>query len=353
VLTTLPWIAGVLITDIFAGLSVLALYLLVLRSAALGPWERAALFLLIAFSAATHSATLVVLLALLASGLLAALFAPRLVGISALARGVLALVLGAAMLLTTNYVVADRFAWTPGGTALLFGRMLQSGLVARYLNDHCPDPRFALCAYRNELPANADDFFWGESVFGRLGRFQGLDDEMRTIALECLREYPWEQIKAALGATAEQLAHVATGYGVHNEIWHTYGIMKRFVPTAVPAMRIARQQQGQIDFTAINCLHVPIAWASMVLLLGVIALAIRSARFADMGALAATVAVTILANAVVCGGISNPNDRYGARIAWLAPLVVLLAGLRVTFNDANQHKDLRETSEISLPKNVA
>ena len=36
----------------------------------------------------------------------------------------------------------------------------------------------------------------------------------------------------------------------------------------------------------------------------------------------------IIANAVVCGAISNPNDRYGARMAWLAPFVLVLAGLR-------------------------
>ena len=36
------------------------------------------------------------------------------------------------------------------------------------------------------------------------------------------------------------------------------------------------------------------------------------------------VALAILANAVVCGALSNPNDRYGARMVWLATLVVLL-----------------------------
>jgi hypothetical protein len=333
-LTTLPWIAGVLITDIFAGLSVLALYLLVLRSAALARWERAALFLLIAFSAATHSATLIVLLGLLAAGFLVALLDRRLMRISAIAAGLAALAAGAVMLVAANYAVAGRLAWTPGGSALLFGRMLQAGIVARYLDEHCPDPRLSLCAHRDELPANADDFFWGEGVFDRLGRFQGLGDEMRTIALECLAQYPWEQVKAAMSATAEQLVRVATGYGVHNEIWHTYGIIKRYVPSAVPAMRSARQQNGELDFATINRVHLPVAWASMLLLLAVIALAIRSRRFADLGTLAATAAVAIIANAVVCGAISNPNDRYGARMAWLAPLVLVLAGFRAADRNA-------------------
>ena len=33
----------------------------------------------------------------------------------------------------------------------------------------------------------------------------------------------------------------------------------------------------------------------------------------------------LMANAFVCGALSNPHDRYGSRLAWLAVLVVLLA----------------------------
>jgi hypothetical protein len=279
------------------------------------------------------------------------LFDRGLIRLSALAPGFVALGAGAAMLVAANYAVAGRLAWTPGGSALLFGRMLQAGIVARYLHDHCPDPRFVLCAHRDELPTNADDFFWGGSVFDRLGRFQALDDEMRTIAIESLEDYPWEQVTAAFEATAEQLALVASGYGVHNEIWHTYGIIERFVPNALPAMHKARQQKGEIDFTAINRVHLPVAWASMLLLLGIIGLAIRSARFADLGALAATAALAILANAVVCGGISNPNDRYGARMAWLAPFVLVLAGWRAIGRVSTQNQAVvKDLSELSREK---
>ncbi len=40
VLTALPWLASMLLTDIFAGLGVIALYLVVLRGDALHRWER-------------------------------------------------------------------------------------------------------------------------------------------------------------------------------------------------------------------------------------------------------------------------------------------------------------------------
>jgi hypothetical protein len=333
VATTLPWLADIVLTDIFFGLAVLALHLLVLRDDALARWERVALFVLIAFSAATHNATLAVLLALLAAGLVVALFDRRLVPFSGPARGAAALLLGAVMLIGANYLVAKRLAWTPGGIGLTFGRMLQDGIVKRYLDEHCPDPRLRLCDHRDELPTDADVFFWGQGLFDRLGRFQGLNDEMRTIVLESLRAYPWLQLKAAAVATLKQLVMVRTGWGVLDSIWHTHGMIENFAPPMLPAMKAAHQQRGELDFTAINRLHVPVALASMLLLLGVMALGVRQRRFADLGLLAATTALAILANAFVTGALSGPHDRYGARVAWLATLVVAMVPWRAILRE--------------------
>jgi hypothetical protein len=326
VLTTLPWVVDVLLTDIFAALAVLALHLFVLHADALRRWERVALFLFIAFAAATHSATLAVLLALLAAGLLVAVYDRRLVPFARLAHGAAALALSAVMLIAANYVVAGRLVWTPGGIALTFGRMLDDGIVTRYLDDHCPDQRFRLCDHRQELPEDADAFFWGEGVFNRLGRFDGMHDEMQTIVLESLREYPALQLTAALKAFATQLVRVGTGYGVNTEIWHTYGMIGNFVPASHSAMTAARQQQGKLTalLAAINRVHVPVAYGAMLALLAVIVLGFTRPRFADLGRLATTVALAMLANAFVFGVFSGPHNRYGARMVWLAAFVVLL-----------------------------
>jgi hypothetical protein len=329
VLTTLPWLASQLLTDIFASLAVLALYLMVLCRQELGPGEYTALFLFLAFAAATHSATMLVLAALIAAGFCVGLFARSRVPLANLARGLGALALGAAMLVAANYAVAGRLAWTPGGAAILFGRMLQVGIVDRYLGDHCPDPRLTLCSHRAELPQDADVFFWGESIFDRLGRFAALNDEMRTIALESLVRYPWAQLQAALIGTAEQLVAVRTGYGVHDEVWHSQGMIEQFAPSARSAMQSARQQKGELGFTAINWVHVPVALASMLLLPFIFVLGMRRKQFADPAVLAAVTALSLLANAFVCGALSNPHDRYGARMVWLAPLVIALAALRM------------------------
>lgn len=269
------------------------------------------------------------LLALIAAAACVFLIDGKRMPARALARGLLALALGAVLVLSANLIVAKRLAWTPGGFALTFGRMLQDGIVKRYLDDHCPNAKLQLCANKDQLPNHADVWFWGSDLFDRLGRFAGLGKEMETIALRSLAAYPGLQIKAAGIATARQLIEVHTGEGVLTSIWHTYAIIERFTPQLVPAMRAARQQQGEVSFTTINRLHYPLALIAMALLPAIMLLAGAKTLPADIGELAAAVTFALLANAFVCGALSNPHDRYGARMVWLATFALALALLRL------------------------
>jgi hypothetical protein len=232
------------------------------------------------------------------------------------------------MLLTANFALSGQFAWTPGGAGVAFGRMLQDGIVTRYLNDHCPEMKLKLCPYRNALPTTADAFLWGRSMFNTLGRFKGLNDEMAFIALHSLAEYPAWQAEAALAATAQQLVHVASGEGATNWLGHTYGIIERYLPAQTRAMRAARQQHQDINFDAINRVHVPVALGSMLALLAIAGHALWRRRLDDVTLLAATVSLALLGNAFICGVISGPHDRYGARLLWIATFVVLIAVAR-------------------------
>ena len=326
--TALPWLASMLLTDIFAGLSVLSLFILVLHGDKTSTSEKCLLFAFTAFAAATHSATLAVLLGLCCAGWLARLWLGDRIAVSGLLQGSLTIVTAAAMLLSANFALSGQFAWTPGGYGVAFGRMMQDGIVARYLKDHCPEQRLKLCPYRNELPPTADDFLWGHSMFDKLGRFAGLNDEMEFIVRRSLAEHPLWQADAALVATAQQLAEVATGEGTQKWIPHTTGIIERYLPAQVAPMRAAHQHHGDIDFTVMNWIHVPVALISMLLVAAIVLTALRRRRLDDLALLAATVSLALLGNAFVCGVISGPHDRYGARMVWIATFVVLIAAIR-------------------------
>lgn len=325
VTSTLPWLTAILLTDIFAGLSVLALYLLLLRPVTLTRAERIGLIALIAVSAATHSATFAVLVGLIVTAACVHLFDSARVPLVRLGQGLIAAALGAVLVFAADYLVAGSLAWTPGGFSLSFGRMLKDGIVKKYLDAHCPDPALQLCPYKDQLPRDADLWFWDSPLFDKLGRFKGLGPEMEKIALGSLTEFPGLQLETAIVATAKQLVATRTGVGVVNSVWHTYGVIERYAPQLLPAMRAARQQKGEISFTTINAFQYPLALLAMALLPVIVWLAWRKRLPAPIGELAATVTLTLLGSAVVCGAFANPHDRYGARVVWLATLVVILA----------------------------
>jgi hypothetical protein len=325
VATALPWLASMLLTDIFAGLSVLSLFILVVHGDRIPGIEKFSLFVFTAFAAATHSATLGVLLGLCCVGWIAHAFLRARLPIAGLIRGSLTIVAGSLMLLSANFALSGKWAWTPGGYGVAFGRMMQDGIVARYLGDHCQQQHLKLCPYRNELPATADEFLWGDSMFNTLGRFEGLNDEMSFIVLQSLAAYPGWQLEAALAATGRQLAHVATGEGTNGWIPHTYGIIERYIPTQVAPMRAAHQQHWELNFDLINRLHVPVALTSMLLLAGLLGHSLLQRRLDDLTLLSTAVALALLGNAFICGVISGPHDRYGARMVWLATFVVSVA----------------------------
>ena len=324
-ITTLPWLTSILLTDIFCGLGVLGLYLLLMRSDAFNRCEKIGLIVLTAVSAATHNATLAVLIVQVAAAVLLWLVNRRRTPAAHLGCGLVALALGAVMVLIADFAVTRQLAWTPGGFALSFGRMLQDGIVKRYLDDHCPDPKLKLCTYKDQLPNDADVWFWGSKLFDSLGRFAGLGKEMEKIVVKSLIEYPSLQAETSAIATVKQLIEVHTGEGVVTTVWHTYGIIDRYMPQLAPAMHAARQQKGEISFMAINRLQYPVALLSMMLLPLIVLLAWRKNLPADIGELAACVTLALLANAFVCGALSNPHDRYGARMIWLAIFVVALS----------------------------
>ncbi|MCK1722975.1 hypothetical protein [Bradyrhizobium sp. 141] len=323
--TALPWLASMLLTDIFAGLSVLSLFLLVVGGQRTSTLEKTSLFVFTAFAAATHSATLGVLLGLCAAGWMARPFLKKRLPLAGLAQASLTIVVGGLMLVSANYALSGKLAWTPGGYGVAFGRMMQDGIVARYLSDHCPRERYKLCPYRNELPASADEFLWGKSMFNTLGRFEGMNEEMGYIVVHSLADYPAWQAGAALRAMGQQLLHVATGEGTNGWIPHTRGIIERYVPAQAAPMRAARQQHWGVNFDTINWLHVPVALASMLALLALLGHALANRRLDDLTLLAATVTLALLGNAFICGVISGPHDRYGARMVWVATFVVLMA----------------------------
>jgi hypothetical protein len=324
--TSLPWFASQMMPDVLFPAGVLAIYLLAFGDLSLS--ERFALCALIAFAVVSHMALLALLI-----GIVGALALARLLNISTAPRLSLApLALAAGLLLapSSNLIITGQFAFTPGGASFLFGRLLEDGIITRYLDQRCPTPSLRICAYRGELSRGYDDWLWAnDSPFWKLGGWKSYTGEERRIILATLASDPAAHVTTAIANSADQFLSFITEVATDPEDnSHTRDTFRELLPKLSPRFMAARQQAAPFDVSPLNYLHVPVG---VVSLFGIVAVLIFYRRLGlplPTVALAATVLLALSINAVICGVFSHPADRYQSRLMPLAPLALMIAVAR-------------------------
>src|SRR5690606_1569309 len=104
---------------------------------------------------------------------------------------------------------------------------------------------------------------------------------------------------------------------------HNAVVIEIMLPWEAAQYHGALQQRGALPlFDWLNWIQVPVALAACV---GLLWLVVRHARRQHRAAAAFCflLLVGIMANALACGTLSNPQDRYQNRVVWIA---VLAAG---------------------------
>ncbi|HEX3430590.1 MAG TPA: hypothetical protein VHT03_06860 [Rhizomicrobium sp.] len=321
--TSLPWYSGEIEPDCFTALVVLSLYLLAFRASVLGVWRAVAVALIGALAIAVHPSHLVLagflFVVLVALRLVWRAHAPRLVVPALVCLGGLFLVVGG------NFHFTRQVFISRAGAPFVFARMLQDGIVMRLLDDTCPESGYRLCAYKDALPPTADGYLWTpRSPFFALGHFQGTAAESARIVRAAIARYPLLQLRAAFADTAAQFVRFKTGEGMEPQQWVLAPVFTQLMPQQAPAYLAARQQQGGFDFRVIGKVQSAIGFLSLAGMLALLIWFIRTKRAGD-AALPLFVLAALLGNAMICGVLSGPHDRYQSRLMWLAPFVVMLS----------------------------
>lgn len=328
--TGLPWFASQIMPDVFTGLMVIGLLLLAyartgrLRLALIG-----AVTVMAVSAHASHFATAAAVwcaLALLARrgrGVRPRLIAP-----------LAAVVLGILATPVSHYAVAGEFYVSRSAPIMLLARLIRDGEAQAYLKEACPQAGYRLCPYVDELKPGwngANDFLWGwGSPINRIEgwkHWRSFGREARTIALETVKARPVENLAAGLRAWGQQLAVFGTGSGLGRDIWNAaplLDVLKQRFPRDFHAYTSARQYAG-IELGPVSVFHRIVLAGFM---LAALELAVTRRRN-GLGRMLAVVILALLVNAAVAGIISNPDDRYQARLAWvLVPAVVCVLAHR-------------------------
>lgn len=325
-LTGLPWYVGQIEPDCFAAIAVLSIYLLAFHAEP--GWRKWLTLAIATLAVSVHPSHLI-----LAAGLGVAIVLYRAVLFfvkakdwpnARMAEPYAAFVLGLALIVASNVVLTGQFFVSRSGPAFIFARMLQDRIVMRLLDDTCPQSHYKLCAYKEELPRTADQWLWGRgSPFIEMGRFSGTSTESTRIIEASLERYPGMEFESAVGDAFRQFVMFKTGDQIEPQEWILSKPLSWFIPHQMRAYLGARQQEGGIDFRPINFVHLTVAWLSLAGLAGAFVFSFRR-RQRQNGVFLAFILLALMGNAVICGALSNPHDRYQSRLMWLVPFALVL-----------------------------
>lgn len=326
--SSLPWFASFIMPDVLTGVVVLGLYLLAFAFDRLAPAERIYIFFLTAGAIACYRSHIA-----LAAGLAAVIFVLRLLPAPAAGTRmrVAALVVGPLVLAIAAHLSANAFArhglsLSSGPSIFLLARMIGDGTAVRYLRETCPQRRYVLCNYLDNLPEDGDAFLQDEPYFARASG-AALRSEAREIVLGALQARPLNEAgKGAMNAARQFFAFQADDWLLLDDpLGSPIGqYLRRGFPFDYGAYTRSRQVTHTLPLATLTVWHTFSALFGMAVS-AFLFIDYRRRGDREMVALFVVILAAAVGNALITGALSTVHGRYQSRIAWLFVLYAALA----------------------------
>lgn len=328
--TALPWSVGEIMPDIFTGLAFLCV-ILILYDHQLSSVEKILLALVLAISLASHLSHFLILgLLLLTVALLRQFDAAWGFWPSRSTRGIVAFILipfAAATCFTVwkNWRSGYGFRLSTATPIFMMGRLLQSGLAVRYLDQECTIEHLTPCNDLHNLPRSPEAFLWRDtSLLESMGGWIAGRAEANKIVMGTIRKYPLSFLADCVKQTVRQFLSFKPGYGDgmfwfgDNRILNDYFF--KYFPNDVEKFHTTHEWLGKLprDAAVLSPIYAVVFWCSLV---GCLAFFFRhwgSPSFTDRLFLF-TICLLVF-NAFVTGAFSEVSPRYQCRVVWLVPL---------------------------------
>jgi hypothetical protein len=244
-------------------------------------------------------------------------------------RPLTSLVAALAFLLVSNAVGHGRPGISPYGSVFALARLIADGPARDYLDHACPQAGYRLCAWRDKLTADSDQFLWDpDSPFWQdpapLPVFAA---EAATIVRKTVLTYPARVLADAIRNGVRQLGRFQLGDTLVPD-YLTEAVLprlERWLPA--DALRWTQTLQARDELRAKAAPLLPLHLALLAAAAAACAVLLASAlrRPNPLADLAALILIGLAANAVATGALSTLHDRYEARVAWLITLPPLIA----------------------------
>ncbi|MES1156708.1 MAG: hypothetical protein ABUL73_02910 [Alphaproteobacteria bacterium] len=225
----------------------------------------------------------------------------------------------------------------------LTARVLDDGTGRELLRRDCVNDRYVLCRFSARLDAHAWDggqkFLWDtrQNIGGYLivdSQMQArLRNEEKDFVLSAVTTYPSQQLIASARNAAKLLVRfrpdgLSASYGFYQTRWAWLGNNERMALMPQFCRDDPNQKCGRFPFASFSLVYYFAVALSLAIFTRIFLTygAAKGWRLRELDVLRAAVlifAFGYVANAIVCGVLSGPFDRYSARIVWIFPLFAI------------------------------
>jgi hypothetical protein len=329
--TGLPFITGQLITDVFTPILFVTLFLLLWDRGGERK-ERIMLFLLFLLSYAMHMSHIAIVGVVLVSVLV---FSPILRRFGAMPKLATLIVL---VVLSVAGTLAMGPSLSKSKNTFFAAKMAEHGILQRYLEKQCGSEDLILCERLGSIPYSADAFLWAddspkhlypdrrtmEAEFAQIRAGSFADGELR-----------WMHVKAAVISIGQQLTRFAVGDGNGSFGPGTllFERVEAYVPGEVGMYSRSRQMDKEGFMGSMVLFNAWYDWVMALCLLAIIILSFYWRRsIGDRSTLSIALVYLLIAyvlNAAVNAGLVMVADRFGTKMAWCIPFLLMVVILAI------------------------
>lgn len=329
--TGVSWYCSQIMTDIFTGIAALSM-LILLFNKDLPRREQILLFVIFLFSIQTHKSHYMVFTVFaLAIGVISwskGWFTKNTV--SAKHFLILLALVGFNWLLTPliNYAVEGDYGMESKSHIFLAGRLIETGMLERVLDEECPKKDYFLCEYKDQLPFSKKKFLWSnDSPLSQTGGWDAHEEGYKEIIRKSFTKpkFLLVHVYDFVQATVRQLVRTDVGKLI---VKQTRGdkrvstIDNRF-HYEYPAFATSLQNQNKLNFENINNRRFYILVLSVI-----VGLYLFSRYYSKMDqktvVLTIFILLFIIVNAAFAGPLAGVSTRYQGRIIWMLPLLAFV-----------------------------
>lgn len=236
-----------------------------------------------------------------------------------------------ALMLTMNACYTGQPFVSRNGSVFMTGHLADCGLLDEFLIEKCEEKHYELCEWKGTF--SRVDFLWDDvsSPHYKTGGWNRNEGRYNTMLRDFFTspKFLGKYIKSTLILGTKQVFDS----GLHTEMENLpmkegsapYGQIKWRFPAELSEYTAAKQYNNRLDYAVNNMLQNAALLLSIVLIpIGCVHLRSRSNAYRNIIMFLIFSATVIFSNGIVCAGLTISNSRFGSRVIWLVPFVMVL-----------------------------